>query len=40
VVGTLLALPPTLTIILICARVAALERVAVLRSGGPDDPEE
>jgi AI-2 transport protein TqsA len=36
VVGALLAVPLTLTIILICAHVPALEPVAVLLSGGSD----
>jgi AI-2 transport protein TqsA len=37
VVGALLAVPLTLTIILICAHVPTLEPVAVLLSGGTDD---
>jgi AI-2 transport protein TqsA len=37
VVGALLAVPLTVTIILVCAQVPALEPVAVLLSGAPDD---
>jgi len=36
VVGALLAVPLTLTIILICAQVPALEPVAVLLGGGDE----
>jgi AI-2 transport protein TqsA len=40
VVGALLAVPLTVTIMLICAQVPALEPVAVLLGGGPDDDED
>jgi AI-2 transport protein TqsA len=38
--GALLAVPLTVTIILVCAHVPALEPIATLLSGGPDDADE